>query len=150
MWNSRKSTVCSLVCTRIFIVLLILCAVFLPRIIEFYAGYAFNAPDSAGLFPLKVVLYMCCIPAAAALVCLDRMLTDIRKGEVFTSRNVRLLRIISWSCFAAAAMLLAAGKYYILFLCAAAIAAFIGLILRVVKNVIEEASEIKNENDYTI
>ncbi|MPM58796.1 hypothetical protein SDC9_105629 [bioreactor metagenome] len=43
-----------------------------------------------------------------------------------------------------------AGYYYLLFYFVAIVAAFIGLILRVVKNVIDQAITIKAENDFTI
>ena len=40
--------------------------------------------------------------------------------------------------------------YYMPFLLLSAAAAFVGLMLRVVKNAFAEAVNIKNENDYTI
>ena len=40
--------------------------------------------------------------------------------------------------------------YYMPFLIVSAAAAFVGLILRVVKNVFAEAVRLKDENDYTI
>ena len=47
-------------------------------------------------------------------------------------------------------ILLVSGFYYILFVIGAVAAGFFGLILRVVKNVIEQAVILKNENDFTI
>jgi hypothetical protein len=85
-----------------------------------------------------------------ALFYLDRLLANIKKKEVFIVKNVKYLRRISWCCFVVAALLLT-GAYstFLLFLMAVA-AAFMGLILRVVKNVIEQAVIIKEENDLTI
>lgn len=148
MWNHRKSTICSLVCTRAVMVIFVVIAAFLPKIMGFYEAKGTLEADS--IIPLMVILYCECAPAIAALISLDRLLKNIRNGQVFISGNVRLLRVISWSCFAAAVLALAAAKYYTLFITVAATAAFMGLILRVVKNVIEEAVVIKEENDYTI
>jgi hypothetical protein len=86
----------------------------------------------------------------AALVCLHILLSNIKKEKVFIAGNVKLLRTISWCCFAAAFVMVFAAKYYLLLGLTAVAIAFIGLILRVVKNVIEEAVRIKTENDLTI
>ena len=154
MWNSEKSVRLSIFCTRLVMVLLAACAVLLPRMMEWYGdtrqgAYAQLYAEAHSL-PLMIVLYLCCIPAASALVCLDRLLCAIRKGDVFVERNVTLLRILSWCCFAVALLFFVAGRFYVLFFAAGAAAGFIGLILRVVKNVIQQAVLIKAENDFTI
>ena len=82
---------------------------------------------------------------------LDRLLSNIRKEEIFIPQNVAYLRGISWACFAMClpCLLIAVyGSQTFLFVMVAA--AFMGLILRVVKNVIEAAVLIKEENDYTV
>ncbi|MDD4583649.1 MAG: DUF2975 domain-containing protein [Eubacteriales bacterium] len=110
--------------------------------------YTAKSPEI--VFSLLVTIYVCCIPALIALFCLDRLLANIKKGEVFIQKNVKYLRLISWCCFAVSIILALSGFYYILFLMIAVAAAFFGLILRVVKNVIEQAMIIKNENELTI
>jgi hypothetical protein len=95
--------------------------------------------------------YACCVPAVAALLLLDRLLSNITKGKVFTEENVKALRAISWCCFAEAFILAIAALYFAPILFAVAIVtAFFGLILRVVKNVIDAAVALKAENDFTI
>jgi hypothetical protein len=95
--------------------------------------------------------YACCVPAVAALLLLDRLLSNITKGKVFTEENVKALRAISWCCFAEAVILVIAALYFAPILFAVAIVtAFFGLILRVVKNVIDAAVALKAENDFTI
>lgn len=150
MWDSKKSTILSLVCTRIVMVLMVICAVLLPKLMRFYSEHSGVGLDQVAFITLMVVLYACCIPGGVTLVCLDRLLSAIHRGDVFVPKNVFYLRTISWCCFGAAVLLAVAGRYYLLFLAVAVIAAFIGLILRVVKNVIEEAIVIKTENDFTI
>jgi hypothetical protein len=105
---------------------------------------------------LKVVMpsmYACCIPALTALIALLRMLTDIQKGNVFVEANVRRLRIISW-CFLAIFVILALTAALRVaspaILLVAVASGFFCLLIRVVKNVIDAAVEIKEENDFTI
>jgi len=103
-----------------------------------------------------VIFYACCPAGWAAIVSLLMLLHGIRKGEVFTRRNVRLLRLISW-CFVFVALaslypFAVEGNLTIftplLFITFAA--AFLAVILRVVKNVMEQATLLREENDLTI
>ncbi|WP_245570854.1 DUF2975 domain-containing protein [Anaerovorax odorimutans] len=110
-------------------------------------GWNIDAPN---VTRFMIILYACCIPALTALVSLDRLLANIKREDVFIQKNVLYLRIISWCCFSVAFILLFAGYYYLLFIVVAIVTAFIGLILRVVKNVIEQAVIMKIENDFTI
>ena len=148
MWTPSKSVLLSSVCTKIVIGLVAALAITAPALVESYLSYAAKDPNIAQ--PLLITVYASCAPSMAALISLDRLLANIKRNEVFIEKNVKLLRIISWCCFAIAFILAVSGSYYILLLMIAVAAAFFGLILRVVKNVIEQAVVIKNENDYTI
>lgn len=147
MWNPSKSVVLSSVCTKAVIALVIVFAFAAPSLVSSYLSYSKNS-DLA--LPLLITVYACCVPAMGSLISLDRLLANIRNNNVFIEKNVKHLRVISWCCFAVSFILAVSGFYYILFLMIAAAAAFFGLILRVVKNVIEQAMIIKNENDYTV
>ncbi|MBQ9079800.1 MAG: DUF2975 domain-containing protein [Clostridia bacterium] len=105
--------------------------------------------------PSLIVLYSAVVPVSVADIMLIRLLGLVRESQVFTASAVAILRGISWCCFAECAILLL--ESVILFglttpiICAVAfVAAFLGIVLRVVKNVIEEATAIKSENDFTI
>ena len=98
------------------------------------------------------------VPAGyIALVCLDKILTNIKKDIVFDSRNVKLLNIITGCCLFASAVGLV--SYIVIaviyesietvFLLAAG-EAFMALVVRVVRNIIKKAIEIKEENDLTV
>ncbi len=95
-------------------------------------------------------LLLCGTRPISASVCLHRLLRNLRRERVFEQENVTLLRAISWLCIAVGVVTLVSGFYYTSFFLVAAAAAFCGLIVRVVKNVFEQAIEIKTENDYTI
>ena len=148
MWNPCKSVMLSSICTKIVIALGICFAFTAPTMVRSYVEYTAKNPEI--MTPLLITIYACCVPALVSLICLDRLLANIKKEEIFIEKNVKNLRLISWCCFAASIILVISGFYYILFLMIAVAAAFFGLILRVVKNVIEQAMIIKNENDFTI
>ncbi|MFA7659958.1 MAG: DUF2975 domain-containing protein [Anaerovoracaceae bacterium] len=149
MWNPAKSVILSSVCTKLVILLVFVFAFIAPNLVDYYLGnVAIKHPDTA--FWFLVTVYACCVPALYALYCLDRLLANIKKKEIFIEKNVKYLRRISWCCFAVSLLILIATFSSLLLFIAAIAAAFIGLILRVVKNVIEQAMILKDENDLTI
>ena len=172
MWTKAKSATLSLICTRILIGMIILVAVMLPLLIPVFSFFSNSAmvvngsnfyggsPDAGMLYvgmsadsvkAIFICAYASIAPALIALLALDMVLRNIRKELVFVRVNVKGLRIISWCCFAIAIIMLCGEPFisYVLFFVAAT-AAFFGLLMRVVKNVIDAACEIKDENDYTI
>ena len=155
MWNRDRSVLLSMVCTRVIMFLgLVLAALFvlLPFINDPLVSIGLHLdPDLVWIAP---IYYAFCAPAYVALISLDRLLANIRKGEVFTERNIRFLRIISWCCFAVALVLLLgillSGLFYIILAVPMILAVFFGMVLRVVKNLFAAAVALKTENDYTI
>ena len=154
MWNRDKSVLLSLVCTRILMVLglvlavLLLMPLFNDLLVRF--GVSFNP----GVLWVAPVYYVFCLPAYIALFSLDRLLVAIRRNEVFTARNIRYLRIISWCCFAVSLVCLSglffSGFLFLFLIVPAILAAFFGVILRVVKNLFAAAVALKDDNDFTI
>jgi len=148
-WNKDNSLRLSKICIYMFTVAMIIILLFAPKIfsvlIELRVNYL------GGTLPYFLAsTYIASIPAAIALAGLHKLLSNIEKGDVFIYRNVRILRMLSWCCIFAGVICLASSLYYMPFLIIAAAAGFVGLILRVVKNVFAQAVEIKNDNDYTI
>lgn len=148
MWTPSKSALASSICNRIMICIVIGIVATAPYLVKGYVLYTMK--DTVIILPLTLTIYACAVPGLIALFSLDRLLANIKKKEVFIEKNVKYLRAISWCSFTVSLILLISGFYYILFLIMAFAAAFFGLILRVVKNVIEQAVIIKSENDYTI
>ncbi len=147
-WNSDRSLHLSVWCTRLAMLCVAACGVMTPRLVSCYILLS-HKPQALAL-PLMTSILACCLPAAAALLWLHRLLLNIRAERVFIAENVALLRRISWCCFIASAILCTAARASLLFLLLSAAAAFMGLILRVVKNVIHQAAIIKAENELTI
>ena len=102
---------------------------------------------------LTVAIY---VGSAFGWICLWnlwRLLANIRRGEVFVNGNVRLMRVVSWCCFAAALVSAICAVYPlpgIPFIVLAVAEGFMGLIVRIVKNAFEEAVAMKDELDLTV
>ena len=104
------------------------------------------------------------VPAGVvALVCLDRLMNNLKNKIVFDTGNVKKLQTLGWCCFYASLVtLLAFGVTFIR--CFSVIGiylysplfiigigeVFVGLVVRVVMHTFENAIEIKDENDLTI
>ncbi len=98
------------------------------------------------------------VPAGyVALVCLDKILANLKKDIVFSNKNVKLLNIITAAClFAAAVGAVAFVVIAVIYQSIETVAllamgeAFMALVVRVVRNVIKKAIEIKEENDLVV
>ncbi len=148
-WNDDKSLKLSHFCVYLFMAIEVAVCVSAPWLFRWLVEV--RAADLAGSFAYFLISgYSLALPAAAALWGLHVLLRNIGEEEVFIPENVRILRALSWCCIAAGLICLVSSLYYMPYLIIAAAAAFVGLILRVVKNVFAEAVRIKNENDFTI
>ncbi len=136
MWDHSKSLLLTAWWVRIAFVLWIVIAVVLPF---------FQLPKA-----MLVIFYMVFVPAAIALFGLERMLHNIQQGKVFSKANVAHLRLVSWACFFAAVFLLIGACLWPVLILAAGVIGFMGLFVRVIKNMLAEAIAIKEENDFTI
>ncbi|MBR4016742.1 MAG: DUF2975 domain-containing protein [Oscillospiraceae bacterium] len=155
MWNRKQSVTLSLVVC--FVVSLILTAGLFagPWAVKlWFCSFRGWEEDSAAMTRMltlfKVCFYPCAVLAYVTLYSLIRLLRNIKSDAIFITLNVKYLRRISWCCIIVSMITLIAGILYIpyLFICVAA--GFMGLMLRVVKNVMENAVQIKEENELTI
>lgn len=149
MWNDHRSVALSRFCTVLFMGLLLALACTAPWLVRWLVG--FSRAELAGTETyFLVTIYTATVPAAVLLCSLFLLLQRIAAGEVFLPANVEHLRRISWSCFLGGAICLTSTYYYIPWLLVAVAAAFMGLIVRVVKNVVAQAVALQQEADYTI
>ena len=146
MWDDRKSLVLSKCSVVFFMVLLAGCAVYAPS--GFRVWFA-RTQEGAKAYFLATV-YLGCIPAAALLALLYTLLHRIGGGQLFVTKNTDCLRHISWCCFAGAAVSLASSLYWIPWLAVGIAAAFMGLIVRVIKNLVAKAVSLQDDADFTI
>ena len=147
-WTQSKSLLLSRVVLMVFLCMLIAGSFGLPWILRWYVNYSGNS--NMPYIPVMLCLWTCAVPAFVALLRLRCILNNIADGNVFVADNVLSLRIISWCCFLVAVILCVYFFYYVFGVILAILAAFMGLILRVVKNVFVQALAIKEENDFTV
>ena len=80
----------------------------------------------------------------------ERMLRNIQAGRIFDEDNVCLLRAVSWCCVGAGLICLVSTVYYIPFAAVGIAACFMALIVRIIKNIFQQAIDMKAELDLTI
>lgn len=148
-WNDDKSLLLTRVCVWLSAAALVLLCVSAPWLFSWFIQKRLILPPQSRDYFL-VTTYTVTVPAAVTLYMMNRLLANIRKEEVFTEKNTRYLRGMSWCCLAAGLIFLVSSFYYLPFFALCAAAVFMALILRVIKNVFAQAEEIKKENDYTI
>lgn len=155
MWNSKKSVTLSIVVCITLAVILALLIILGPFLFETYmVGYRGFGANSISLWALKRIFALCFYPSAifagGALYSLIRLLFNIRKSEIFIPQNVKYLRVVSWCCIAVAIITFIGGLFYIPFFFIFAAAGFVGMLLRVLKNVMQSAVELKEDNELTV
>lgn len=100
---------------------------------------------------IRICVYACSVPAWAALWELWQLMGRLSRAQVFTPQTVKQLRIIAWCCFMVALIsFVCAGGVHFSIIVVSVAAALMGLIVRMVKNVLEQAMVMKNELDYTV
>jgi hypothetical protein len=153
--STRISIVISMVMTALLFCALIFITVWLPEVVTSFINVHDNLGTRGDITPLHrslvlVDAYVMLAVAYLAVSFLFLLLLTVWRGRVFSERATRLVSAVSLCCFAEGILFAALTYYFQLALCAAIAVCFIGLCLRVVKNVLEEATRIKSENDFTI
>jgi len=157
MKNSHKiSIAASRILVFIVMAALVLLVFTIPAATERYVSdyareFAFeNYKTEVWITVTAVSLYLALIPAFAAIITLERLLSNIRKSDLFVKKNVVCLKILYICCFAESVIFFGLGFFYMLSFVISFAALFMGLMLRIVKNLIEEAVILKEESDFTI
>lgn len=152
---SKISITVSIAVSVVFFVLCIAFGFYMPE----FAKLMIRAVNDLGIAEVttsgeNIVLglaYVALVIIVVIDVLLFMLLLRVRAGKVFTGESIALIRGVSWGCYFVAAVFCGLAYYFtFVALLIAFVAAFLGLCLRVVKNVIEEAAEIKSENDLTV
>ena len=147
-WTKDRSITVSVICVYVFAVMLLAADIFCYQLVSWFISLrGMHWQQGIGMM---VTVYVCSVFAWIILWGLRCLLCNLRKGQVFTEENVRILRIVSWCCFGAAAVCLVSIIWYLPFVVIAIAAAFMALIVRIVKNVFQQAIAMKDELDLTI
>ncbi len=139
----------------VFMLVLLAASVFLPQLVDFLLSWpAATGPrdviSAAEYTFILIDSYSLVVFCAVADVLLFALLCRVRRGLVFTFRSVGLVRGVSWCAIGLGVFFLPLGYYFQVSWVMAFLCFFLGLCLRVVKNVLEEATVIKEENDLTV
>ncbi|MBQ6678914.1 MAG: DUF2975 domain-containing protein [Lachnospiraceae bacterium] len=146
--DKDKSILLSQICLFIFAVILLLMDIFMFPVTRWYFGTRF--PGDTVYYIIVTVLYICTVIGWIFLIFMWRLLANVKRGEVFVTENVKLMRIISWLCVLVAVVCAVSGAFYHALLFVAVAAAFVALIVRIVKNCFQQAIAMKDELDLTV
>lgn len=147
-WNEDRSISLSRVCVCAFALLLAGLDLFGYWLVGFFLRLR-GMNGQLGTVILAAV-YLCSVFAWIVLFRLWQLLGNIKAGRVVVQENISHMRTVSWCCAAVALVCLAAGLCYLPFFVCAMAAAFMALIVRIVKNAFQQALLMKDELDYTV
>ena len=155
MLNRKTSAKVSLgICIFFLVALLALSATFPMFFHWIYVSYhglsETNAITVRNVRNVTIAFYLCVPFAGAALYALIRLMLGILKDRVFEHKNVFYLRLISWCCLAVFLITGGFGFLYVPLFIVSLAMAVVGVLVRVVMNVMRSAVELREENDLTI
>lgn len=150
MKKQNYSVMTTSILVKTVFVLIIVCCIFAPLIVRVYDNGIIALTGRSVYLPMIITLYLAAAAALVIVTALDRLLSNIRHDKVFIPANVKILRLISYCCFAVSVIFIYFSFIRPFAWLVVIAAAFFGLILRVIKNVFEQAIVIKEENDFTI
>ena len=102
------------------------------------------------LIVILIPFYLCVPIGFIALALILKLLKNIRREEVFVESNVNVIRAFSWCFIYVGIVCFVAGFFYLPFFIIGGASLFMAAIMRVLKNVMQAAVEVKNENDMTV
>lgn len=151
IWTESRSIKLSRILVYLFFAALVVCDAGGWWLVHFICeSVVYQNHGPAGAYVLLACLYLCSVPGYWMLYNLHCLLRNIQAARVFLPVNVKLLRQISWCCFAACGICLCCTPAWPSLFLVATAAAFVGLIVRIVKNVFEQAIRMKDELDFTV
>lgn len=148
--SSKKSIYLSIAMSVLLFIGILAGVVFMPRLINILVSLKYDIEAFDAYTAVQVLSYLILVIIALADTLLFALLLRVRAELVFTSQSVALVRYVSWCAIALGIVFAALGVWFFISFALAFLCIFLGLCLRVVKNVIEQATEIKCENDFTV
>lgn len=147
MKTENKSITLSIAFTTLFALAMLFLTVSIPWLVPFLCEFLNHENDVTFMM---VVAYLAVPAGWGAVILLYKILFNINNKRVFVNENVKFLNILSWLCFYVGIVSAVASSRYVAFVFVSISAFFIGLIIRIVRNIIEEAIKLKEENELTI
>ena len=146
--NSKLSAKCTLWCSRCIALAVIVLIFFFPKLLQWYQG--FRPLGLHGAAAVYFGFYLCVPVVLYALWCIDRIIINLLKDQVFITTNVRYVRRIRWCCAGVSLICVPSACFYQPLIFMVVIMAFLALIISLVKNILAAAVDLREENDLTI
>lgn len=153
--SNRTSSIISLILALALIPALIFLLIQLPHMVDVLLNVHEAIGDDGPLQPwertcILVDAYAMIVVAFAAVALLIVLLRSTLSEQVFSECALRTLNWLSVCCFVEGILIVCVSFYFLAALCVTLAAFFLGVCLRVVRNVIAEAIRYKDENDLTV
>lgn len=149
MWKNKHSLLLSRVSILLFFIVDIVGIATGYWILKWFMGFS-RADIQDKFWCFVITCYLCSIFVTIALFMLNFLLKNIQNEHIFIVPNVKYIKICSWCCICVAVICFVSALYYLPFAIVSIAAAFMGLILRIIKNVFDNAIIIKQDYDLTI
>ncbi len=120
----------------------------LPAILNWYCTFRTLRQDE--YLAILIAFYCCVLLVGFALWNMDRLLQNIIGNAVFTADNVKCISRVRWCCGGVSLICLPSAFVYYPLCFIVIIMAFLCLVVSVVKQVMDAAVSIREENDLTI
>lgn len=133
---------------RFMLILVVFLLFFEPTLLKWYCQARYLSPEEQ--YSVTGAFYASAAAALYALWNLDRLLKNILDGSVFVRDNVRCIRRVCLCCALVALFCAPAALYYPPMIFLTVIMGFLCLVVNVVREVMDAAVTIREENDLTV
>ena len=148
MKQSDKSAALALWANRAVMLTVAVLVPSLPRLMQWYNSFRPLAPKQN--LAIVIAFYLCVPVAEYALWNLEKLLRNIRGGQVFVPDNVSRIRRVCLCCLLVSLICLPAAYFYAPLIFLSIIMGFLCPVVNVVRQVMRAAVEIREENDLTV
>ena len=146
--NSELSAKFTFWCNRIIALVVVALIFFFPPLIDWFEEV--RPLGERRITALIIGFYLCVPVVLYALWCIDRLVTNVLKKDIFVEQNVRYIRRLRWCCAGVSLICVPIAFFYMPLIFMVVIMAFLALVISLVKNVMAAAVEIREENEFTI
>lgn len=148
MKKKLDSVTVTLWATRLVALVVAILLFALPLLLDWYCQFRSLLPLER--IAITAAFYCCAVVVFVALWSMDALLRNIRTGEVFIQDNVRRIRTVQWCCGGTALICVPATVCYYPLVFMVVVMGFLCLVVSVVRDVMDAAVTIREENDLTI
>lgn len=148
MGRANRMVRISLWTSRSIVLILAVLIFFLPAILDWYAQY--RELTQVERTAILAAYYCCVLVVAAAMWNIDRALTDVLDGRVFTRKNVLRIRRVAWCSGGVSLICVPAACAYYPLVFMVIVMAFLCLMVGVLSSIMDAAVTIREENDLTV